>query len=105
MPVLMYHEVAPSPHPAFRRYTVSVRQFTLQMRWLATFGYQTIDMDTLLRARRGQGPLPKRAVLITFDDGFQGCVDYAVPVLRVHRFTAVFYLVAGLMGETSRWLR
>ena len=105
VPVLMYHEIAPSPHPAFRRYTVSVREFTRQMRWLATFGYRTIDMDTLVRARRGQGSLPKRPVVITFDDGFQGCVEHAVPVLRAHRFTAVFYLVAGLMGETSRWLR
>jgi peptidoglycan/xylan/chitin deacetylase (PgdA/CDA1 family) len=52
----------------------------------------------------GQGSLPKRPVLITFDDGFQGCADHALPVLRAHNFTAVFYLVAGLMGETSRWM-
>jgi peptidoglycan/xylan/chitin deacetylase (PgdA/CDA1 family) len=75
------------------------------MRWLAAFGYQAIDMDGLVRARLGQGALPRRPVVITFDDGFQGSADHAVPVLRAHRFTAVFYLVAGLMGETSRWLR
>jgi peptidoglycan/xylan/chitin deacetylase (PgdA/CDA1 family) len=105
VPVLMYHEVSPSPHPAFRRYTVTVRDFTRQMRWLAAFGYQPIDMDTLVHARQGQASLPKRPVVITFDDGFQGCADHAVPVLRRHGFTAVFYLVAGLMGATSRWLR
>jgi peptidoglycan/xylan/chitin deacetylase (PgdA/CDA1 family) len=105
VPVLMYHEVSPSPHPAFRRYTVTVRDFTRQMRWLAAFGYQPIDMDTLVRARQGHASLPKRPVVITFDDGFQGCADYAVPALRIHGFTAVFYLVAGLMGATSRWLR
>lgn len=104
VPVLMYHEVSPSPHPSFRRYTVTVREFTRQMRCLAAFGYQAIDMDALVRARRGQGALPKRPVLITFDDGFQGCADHAVPVLRAHKFTAVFYLVAGLMGKTSRWM-
>lgn len=104
VPVLMYHEVSPSPHPAFRRYTVTVRDFTRQMRWLAACGYETVDLDALRRARLGQGMLPKRPVVITFDDGFQGSVDHAVPVLRAHRFTAVFYLVAGLMGETSRWL-
>jgi peptidoglycan/xylan/chitin deacetylase (PgdA/CDA1 family) len=105
VPILMYHEVSPSPHPAFRRYTVTVRDFTRQMRWLAAFGYQPIDMDTLVRARQGHASLPRRPVVITFDDGFQGCVDHAVPVLRTHGFTAVFYLVAGLMGATSRWLR
>lgn len=105
VPVLMYHEVSPSPHPAFRRYTVTVRDFTRQMRWLAAFGYQPIDMDTLVHARQGHASLPKRPVVITFDDGFQGCVDHAVPVLRTHGFTAMFYLVADLMGATSHWLR
>ena len=62
-------------------------------------------MDTLVRARAGVGALARRPVVITFDDGFQGAVDHAVPALRAHGFTAVFYLVAGLMGETSRWLR
>jgi peptidoglycan/xylan/chitin deacetylase (PgdA/CDA1 family) len=104
VPILVYHDVSRRPHPAFRRYSVTVRQFARQMRWLAAFGYQAIDMDTLVRARRGQGALPKRPVLITFDDGFQGCVDHAVPVLRAHGFTAVFYLVTGLMGQTSRWM-
>jgi peptidoglycan/xylan/chitin deacetylase (PgdA/CDA1 family) len=105
VPILMYHEVSPSPHPAFRRYTVTVRDFTRQMRWLAAFGYQPIDMDTLVHARQGHASLPKRPVIITFDDGFQGCADHAVPVLRTQGFTAMFYLVAGLMGRTSRWLR
>jgi peptidoglycan/xylan/chitin deacetylase (PgdA/CDA1 family) len=105
VPILMYHEVSPAPHPAFRRYTVTVRNFTRQMRWLAALGYQAIDMDALHRARRGQGGLPKRPVVITFDDGFQSCADHAVPVLRAHGFTAMFYLVAGLVGQTSRWLQ
>jgi len=104
VPVLMYHEVSPAPHPSFRRYTVTVRAFTWQMRWLAARGYQAIDMDALLRARTGQGSLPERPVLITFDDGFQGAIDHAVPVLRAQEFTAVFYLVTGLMGKTSRWM-
>ncbi len=104
VPILMYHEVSPVPHPAFRRYTVTPAQFARQMRWLAAVGYHPIDMDTLLRARRAQGVLPTRPVVITFDDGLQGCADYAVPVLRAHGFTAMFYLVAGLAGATSRWL-
>jgi len=105
VPILMYHEVSPSPHPAFRRYTVTPRVFARQMRWLAAFGYQPVDMETLVRARQGQGSLPKRPIVITFDDGLQSAVDHALPVLQRHRFTAVFYLVAGLMGQTSRWLR
>jgi len=104
VPVLMYHEVAERPHPRFSRYTVSLRSFARQMRWLAARGYHTLDMDALLRARTGRAPLPERPIVLTFDDGFQGCADHAVPLLREHGFTAVFYLVTGLMGKTSRWL-
>ena len=104
VPVLMYHEVSPDPHSAFRRYTVGAREFTRQMGWLAARGYRTIDMDTLHRARTAGAPLPERSVLITFDDGFQGCTDHALPVLRAHGFTAVFFLVTDCMGETSRWM-
>jgi peptidoglycan/xylan/chitin deacetylase (PgdA/CDA1 family) len=100
----MYHEVSPTPLPAFRRYTVTPRQFARHMRWLAAAGYRAIDMDALVQARRGDGPLPSRPVVITFDDGFQGVAEHAVPVLRAHGFTAVFYLVTGVMGETSRWM-
>lgn len=104
VPILAYHEVSPDPYPPFRRYTVTVSEFTRQVRWLSSRGYQAIDLDMLLRARTSGDALPARPVLITFDDGFRACADQAVPVLQAYGFTATFFLVAGLMGETSRWM-
>jgi peptidoglycan/xylan/chitin deacetylase (PgdA/CDA1 family) len=100
----MYHEVSPSPRPAFSRYTVTPTQFARQMRWLAALRYEPVDMDTLVHARSAQGSLPRRPVVITFDDGLQGSVDHALPILEAHGFTAVFFLVSGYMGRTSGWL-
>jgi peptidoglycan/xylan/chitin deacetylase (PgdA/CDA1 family) len=104
VPILSYHDVSPNPHPAFRRYSLTVREFSRQVRWLAARGYTALDMDALVAARSGGGALPAKPVVITFDDGFQNCVDHAVPILQAHGFTAVFYLVTGLMGSTSRWM-
>jgi peptidoglycan/xylan/chitin deacetylase (PgdA/CDA1 family) len=100
----MYHQVTPQPHAAFRKYALTPRMFARQMRWLKLAGYVPITFDRLLDGRSGRARLPARAVIITFDDGFQDCVDYAVPILQQHRFTAMFYLVAGLAGERSQWL-
>ena len=103
VPILSYHDVAPEPHPAFRRYPLTVREFARQMQWLARRRYTPIDMDTLAATRQG-GTLPARPVVITFDDGFRTCAEHAVPVLQQHGFTATFFLVTGLMGSTSRWM-
>ena len=104
VPILMYHQVTPRPHPAFREYTVTVSGFQRQMAWLARGRYTTIGLDTLVAARERGAPLPRRAVVLTFDDGFSECVEHAAPILREHGFTATFFLVSGLVGGTSRWL-
>jgi len=67
-------------------------------------GYVPINLDSLLEYRSGRSPLPSRPIIITFDDGFQNIVEYAVPILQARGFTAVFYLVAGLVGKSSRWI-
>src|SRR5215212_10755611 len=100
----MYHQVTPQPHAAFRKYALTPRMFAAQMRWLKLSGYVSITFERLLDGRAGRVRLPARAVIITFDDGFQDCVDYAVPILQRHRLTAMFYLVAGLAGARSEWL-
>lgn len=105
VPILAYHDVTPDPHPAFRRYSVTTIEFERQMRWLAEAGYTALDMDSLSEVRRGERVLPPRAVVITFDDGLLGCAEHAVPVLADHGLTAVFYLVADLVGTTSQWMR
>jgi peptidoglycan/xylan/chitin deacetylase (PgdA/CDA1 family) len=100
----MYHQIGPDPHPAFAKYTVTPRAFALQMRLLALLGYTAITLDQLLAARAGEAALPRRPIVLTFDDGFMACIQHAVPILRRHGLTATFYLVAGLMGRPSRWI-
>lgn len=104
VPILTYHQVTPRPTAPFARYSVTPRVFAAQMRWLAIAGYTPITMAALVDCWRERRAPPRRAVVITFDDGFRDCVYFALPVLQRHRFTAVFYLVAGLVGRTSRWM-
>jgi len=104
IPILMYHQVTPRPHPSLRKYAVTPRAFGAQMSWLTLAGYVPTTLDKLLAYRSGHCPLPSRPIVITFDDGFQDCFEHAVPILQARGFTAIFYLVAGLVGKTSRWL-
>src|SRR5947207_2534839 len=98
VPILMYHQVSPNPPGPFRKYTVNPRAFAPQMNWLAHAHYTPITFDALLSYRGGAGSLPAKPIIITFDDGFRDCFTYAVPILKAQGFTAVFFLVAGLLG-------
>src|SRR5205085_3453691 len=98
VPILMYHQVTLRPEPFYREYSLTPRALAAQMQWLALSGRVPITLDQLLAARRGQARLPQRAVVITFDDGYHDLLRYAVPILQAHRFPAIFYLVAGLIG-------
>jgi peptidoglycan/xylan/chitin deacetylase (PgdA/CDA1 family) len=100
----MYHQVSPEPPPSFSDWVVSPDTFGRQMRWLAASGYTAITLDTLRSNRVDGAALPRRPVVITFDDGFRDCLHYAAEVLQRFRFTATFFLVAGLVGQPSRWL-
>jgi len=99
----MYHQISPTPPADYHKYTVAPAAFSRQMAWLAAARYTPITLDQAFVHSRGSVLLPKRAVVITFDDGFAECAEHAVPILRRRHFKATFYLVAGLMGETSRW--
>jgi peptidoglycan/xylan/chitin deacetylase (PgdA/CDA1 family) len=48
--------------------------------------------------------LPRRAVAITFDDGYRDTLDLAVPILERLGLPATFFLVPGLLsGTVSPW--
>ena len=105
VPILMYHQVTEQPVGPFRKYAITPRSFALQMKWLSLAGYQAISLDDLLKSRSGEAHLSARPVVITFDDGFRDCVRHTAPILQRHGFTATYFLVAGLMAGSSRWLR
>lgn len=102
IPILTYHHVTPEDLPSLRKYVVHPRAFDAQMGWLARHGYTSVDLGSVVG---GRANLPRRPVVITFDDGYRECVEHVVPILQRWRLSAVFFLVAGLMGSSSRWLR
>jgi peptidoglycan/xylan/chitin deacetylase (PgdA/CDA1 family) len=104
VPILMYHEVTPTPIERYRKYTVTPTELASQLAWLRARRSTSVDLDAVYAAFRGEGSLPARPVVITFDDGSRDCLEHAVPALLAHGFTATFFIVGGLVGSTTRWL-
>lgn len=95
VPVLMYHHVSPSPGLV----TVSPETFAAQMAYLARAGFTTIGADQLFSFIRGDLKLPRKSVLITFDDGFLDNYVYAYPELLKYNFRAVVFVVTGWVRD------
>lgn len=101
----MYHQVTAGGPPGYAQYTVTPAAFARQMRVLVGLGYRAITLDDVVAARSAGSPLPRRSVVITFDDGFADAVRHAVPVLVRRGLTATFFVVTGLVGRMSEWTR
>ncbi len=103
LPVLLYHHVGPNQPGTHRSLTVSPAQFERQVRRLARKGYRGITSSEWLRWRLDGEGLPKKPVLLTFDDGYADLAEYAFSVLQRYGFKAAVYIVTKQMGGTNAW--
>ena len=105
LPILMYHRIAPTGAASLARYRVTPEAFEGQLRYLHGAGYYSVSLEDWRLAMRNKEPLPGRAVMLTFDDGFMDFMIHAWPLLRLYGFSAIVFLVAEEIGGTNRWDR
>jgi len=75
----MYHVIAMPPAG------VPFPDFAGQMRWLARHGYHAVTLHSVYEYWVAGAPLPRRAIVISFDDGYLSQHTKAFPVLqRLH---------------------
>src|SRR5689334_6577941 len=97
--VLMYHKIQAIdlPDPL----TISVLKFSAQIQYLVNNGFNTISLSELNEHITTHAPLPPKAVLITFDDGYKDNLLYAYPVLIKYNVKANIFLI----GEKVRFFQ
>jgi biofilm PGA synthesis lipoprotein PgaB len=66
--------------------------------WLKGTGWTAVSLDDLAAAHRGTRPLPDKAILITFEDGYRSLYTRVFPLLQVYRFPVVAALVGSWMA-------
>ncbi|WP_457599311.1 poly-beta-1,6-N-acetyl-D-glucosamine N-deacetylase PgaB [Hydrogenimonas sp.] len=73
--------------------SITTAQLVSHFEWLKRNGYHVIGIDDILAAREGKKSLPKKAVLLTFDDGYTSFYTRIFPLLKLYGYRAVFALV------------
>ncbi|HET8639512.1 MAG TPA: polysaccharide deacetylase family protein, partial [Solirubrobacterales bacterium] len=95
VPILEYHVLGPAPADApYPELYVSRPDFHRQMNWLDEHGYQAVTLDQVEKAWYGDGTLPAKPAVVSFDDGYRSQFTYALPELRKHGWAGVLNLKA-----------
>ena len=83
VPILMYHAISPAPaDAALPDLYVPAAELSEQMKWLSDEGYHGVTLEQLFDAWENGEPIPRKPVVISFDDGLRSQYVGAVPVLR-----------------------
>ena len=102
--VLGYHDIAAQGQktPPFDRMAVTNRNFHDHVQWLLENGYHFISLQQVIDAHAGTARLPDKAVLLTFDDGFESFYTRVFPVLKEFNIPAVEALIGTWMDGADK---
>ncbi|ETD72634.1 polysaccharide deacetylase [Pelistega indica] len=99
--ILSYHEITSEDKAIDTTYAVSPENFAAQMQWLHDNGYHFVSIDDVIAYKMHHTPLPTKAVMITFDDGYRSVYDNAWPVLKKFHIPFVDALVGSWLKVES----
>jgi peptidoglycan/xylan/chitin deacetylase (PgdA/CDA1 family) len=101
LPILAYHRIVPYlPEDDDAGNCVSVAAFERQLRWLSRRGYRSRSLAEVEGDLVGAS-IPRRSVVITFDDGYRDNYLFAWPLLMRYGFSATIFLVSDAIGRDS----
>jgi peptidoglycan/xylan/chitin deacetylase (PgdA/CDA1 family) len=104
VPILVYHSVAPH-HPGQTRdqriLDVDPKVFERQLDRIQRDSISVISMGQLVDALAGRATLPRRSIVITFDDGWESQYKHAYPALRKRGMSATFFVITKDISHDS----
>ncbi|MBN1137152.1 MAG: glycosyltransferase [Anaerolineae bacterium] len=104
--VLLYHAITDSlDGSAIAAYGIPPDMFRSQLDWLRQAGYHFVNGDTFVHALKGQGGLPRKALLLCFDDCYEDLLSTVLPILEERGIPAIAFAVSGLVGGNNAWDR
>lgn len=104
VPILCYHQIrnwTSTDGKMGKDYIVPLAEFKSQMKMLADSGYQTILPDQLYDYLVYGKKLPKKPIMLTFDDTKLDQYTVAVPEMKKYGFKGVFFIMTVSLGKPN----
>lgn len=94
----MYHNVSEQKNESFGL-TISIEKLEEQFKYLSKNGYTSFHFSELENKKK----IPKKSIVITFDDITENQYINALPLLKKYNLKAVFYIPFFYIGKTDLW--
>lgn len=102
LPVLMYHHIQPLSQAKAQSHAfldVGNQYFEQQLAYLKAFDYQTLPAEKLVDFIRNLESIKTKAVILTFDDGYEDIYIYAFPLAKKYQVILNLMIPTGLVGS------
>lgn len=97
LPAVMYHHVL-NQSDMLGDYVISPKQLDEDLSYIKERGYTPVSAAELQAYVAGEGELPERPILITFDDGYKSSFVYAYPALKKYGMKGILAVI-GIHSE------
>ncbi len=97
VPIMMYHNVDYTD--VLKPNTVSPQNFERQMAYLKEHGFNVLSFENLVRLISENRKIPRKSVVITFDDGYADNYTHAFKILKKYGFPAIVFMPSDLVGR------
>lgn len=101
LPILMYHHIHKSSSQ-WGDHVVSPQTLEGDFQYLTAQGYTAVTVADLTAYTQNGTPLPKKPIMITFDDGQLSVLKYALPLLERYDLKAVVAVVGTFADEYTQ---
>ncbi|MCM8792672.1 MAG: polysaccharide deacetylase family protein [Candidatus Omnitrophica bacterium] len=98
VPIITYHQIK-DVCPKDSLLCVTEKSFKKQMEFIFRYNYKVISPEELYLSLIRKKPIPKRAVLISFDDGTDDFYKYAFKTLKEYKFPAVVFIICDYINK------
>ncbi len=99
IPILMFHDVTEKRSRGSVWFDCSVPEFKSMMEWILSEGIKPISLDQLYAHLTNGEPVPDKAIVLTFDDNYQGFYDNALPILKKYNFPSAMFVHTNFVGS------
>ena len=103
--ILMYHIIDTPQTQAEAKYACPPELFEQHLQYLKNSIHTVVSLTDIEEHLSTGKALPRDAVALTLDDGFQDNYTKAFPLLKKHGIPATIFLASGVVGGTNNWMK